>query len=260
MTSRTFSGVSSLLALGFLLAGCGMAVSGAEYAEVAEAEYVEPTSYGGGGGGAPADFDGRPWDDLEEAEEKAGDDDAPESATEVPVGAGMYKGGGAPSDGIVSNPSNPPPMYALADDDDAGDDDNDDSAKPPRKDEVDVDTVTTKIRDAKNANDHVKIEEQVIDEGIKDADEINDELAKILEELRRQRGMQEQAPYVSPTQQVIDPIMEQGDERLQQQVVQQVQEQLQEEMDTAAPPDEEDEEHEAAAEGEGPPEEAGAPE
>ena len=183
-----------------------MAVSGAEMAEseyvsVEAVETVEPTSYGGG---APADFDARAFEDWDEAEEKAGDD---ESATEAPVGVGMYKGGG-PHDAVVINPSNPPPLYAQADDDDDDTAGDDDSAIPVRKDEINVDVVTSKIKDAKDAKDHVKIEQQVIDEGIEDADDLNDELAKILEELRREQGLEDEEPYVSPTQQFIDPIME----------------------------------------------------
>jgi hypothetical protein len=215
-------------------------------------EAVEPTSYGG----APVDFDARTIEDWDEAEEKAGDDES-EDATEAPSMAGMYKGGGpgggGGSSGHDSIASNPPPMYAQADDDDddaaTGDDD---SALPDRKDEVNVDVVTSKIKDAKTANDHVKIQQQVIDEGIEDANDLNDELAKILEELRREQGLEDEEPYVSPKQQAIEPIIERGTEQMQQQVVQQMQQQVQaqDEYEAAEPPQEEaidDEDDQAAA-------------
>jgi hypothetical protein len=175
----------ALFILGVFLVGCGVAVVGAE---APEAETTAPTAISNGaadsgGGGAPYDFD---EDGIEEYKlvDAAGDDDAPEAALPPPP------------------PPPPPPAPLLAQADD------DDSAEAPRKDEVDTGKIVKDLAEAKKPKDHVKIEQKVIEEGIEDAEELNDELAEILEQLRREEGLEEEDPYVSPIQQAVEPIIQ----------------------------------------------------
>ena len=49
-----------------------------------------------------------------------------------------------------------------------------------------------------------------IGEQVQEVDDINDDLAVIIEELRREQDLPKTEPYVSPVQQVIDPLIESG--------------------------------------------------
>ena len=115
------------------------------------------------------------------------------------------------------------PLYAQATDDD------DDS-----EDDVTMQKVVKDLAHAKDAGDRVDIQKMVIEENLDDADDLNDELAKILEELRREKGLEEAAPYVSPVQEAVDPILEEEGVDLEvdpESVAQQIEEALEESLE-----------------------------
>lgn len=240
MTSRNCFGTASLL-LG-LLSGCALAGAdmAAESTEVMALE-VDP-------------------------------EDEAEDFGHVDVGALADGAGYAPPDGRdpfstlgvvwtgdVPEPPPPPPppapltlegkpLFAQAGDDDSADDCEDPT---PEEDGIDLQSVAKDLTQAKKPKDRVEIQQRVIEENLDDADDLNDELARIIEELRREQGLQEQQPYISPTQQVVEPIIEREDvEANPEKVAQQIQEQLEEpraeeerppdEEGTAAPPQDQD--------------------
>jgi len=64
-------------------------------------------------------------------------------------------------------------------------------------------------------HEHVQAQEDDIDEHIEEIEEINDELAEIITRLRRDKGLPEKDPYISPTehaaqqqQQIMDDLTE----------------------------------------------------
>jgi len=115
-----------------------------------------------------------------------GDDDAPTTPPVTPEGR---------------------PLFAQVDDDDSAD-----REEPTPRDEVTPQKVARDLTNAKKPRDKVEIQQAVIEENLDDADDLNDELAKILEELRREQGLEEEEAYVSPIQEVVGPILEEDDE------------------------------------------------
>jgi len=233
MTSRTCFGIGSL-ALVFTLSCC--MVGGSEMASepaLIEAEYVvadedelaasdfgydETLALADGAGYAPPD--GR---DPFLALDLAGADDAPEEATAAPTRPTL-KGG---------------PLYAQADDDDSADECEDPT---PEEDDIDLQKVAKDLTQAKKPKDRVEIQQRVIDENLDDADDLNDELAAILEELRREQGLKEEEAYVSPVQQVVEPILEEEDIAANPAYYQQQIQEILEEPERVPPTDEDDEE------------------
>lgn len=75
--------------------------------------------------------------------------------------------------------------------------------------EIDPDDAHEAIVTATGAQDQVQIEEELIEEGVEDVEEMNDELEEMIQQLRREKGLPERDPYVSPVQVQYDHVVEQ---------------------------------------------------
>jgi len=219
MTSKTYFGIGSLLTA-LTISGCmlgGSEMSSEPYDMVSEEHSYEDARLVGNEEGEA----------LVDAQDPilgygaTGDDDAPTTPPVTPEGR---------------------PLFAQADDDSS------DCEEPTPKDEVTLQKVARDLTNAKKPKDRMEIQQAVIEEGIKDADNLNDELAVILEQLRQEQGLQKEDPYVSPIQEVVEPILEEEGavEANPAKYTQQVQEAL-EDPEIVVPEDDDDCDEEIAA-------------
>jgi quinol monooxygenase YgiN len=71
--------------------------------------------------------------------------------------------------------------------------------EPPTYDPDDI--LLERMREADEPSVQVQVQEQVIGVQVERAEDLNDELAEIIEELRREKGLPEVEPYTSPLEQ-----------------------------------------------------------
>jgi len=81
------------------------------------------------------------------------------------------------------------------------------------EDEITSDEATRALLTAEGAQEQVQIQEELIEEGVEDAEELNDDLSEIIERIRREKGLPEEEPYISPIQIQYDHVIAQEQER-----------------------------------------------
>lgn len=101
----------------------------------------------------------------------------------------------------------------MDDDEVDGDDDpcdDDDSARVARATAIEEQALREVIfSKGHDARAQVQIQEAVINEGVEDVDELNEDLARLIEELREQRGLPEEDVFVSPLEEHANQMMQQ---------------------------------------------------
>lgn len=77
----------------------------------------------------------------------------------------------------------------------------DETTPPPAEAKRPGVDLINEVAKAEDAGEMVEVQEQVLEEHIEQTEDLNDELGEIIRELRRQKGLPDRDPYVSPLEQ-----------------------------------------------------------
>jgi len=87
-----------------------------------------------------------------------------------------------------------------------------DEKDPEKEKEIDVEVALETIQKG-DSQEQVQLQVEILDETVDDAEKLNNELAKIIEELRQKKGLPKEDPYVSPIEQAIEPVVKMQEQK-----------------------------------------------